>query len=83
MNLYLHKRVKPAYGHRNYAETHSGKNIKILWHKIEKGKLTDSLIGRQYPINCVNDNAKEKSIVKFMDGLVLKEINHFLPFLQD
>jgi len=36
MNLYLHKRVKPAYGHRNYAATHSGKNIKILWHKIEK-----------------------------------------------
>ena len=36
MNLYLHKRVKPAYGHRNYAETHSGKNVKILCHKIEK-----------------------------------------------
>jgi len=25
MNLYLHKRVKPAYGHRNYAETHAAK----------------------------------------------------------
>ena len=41
--------LKPAEGHRNYAETHSGKNVKILWHKIEKGKLLDSLFGITNP----------------------------------